>query len=407
MYRNLIALSILSLLFCQKGFSQENWKPGYIILTKGDTIYGQIQNRDSKSNAQKCVFKISEDQKTKDYHPEDLIGYRINGGKYFVSRSVPMINEGNPLFFEFLIKGKVKVYHVMELSSRYFIEKDGDIHELLNSEIKIKSDGKTYTKSKKEYIGILNYLFSDASVDLKVETKNLDTKSIIEVSKKYHENVCPNELCTIYEMPEFKLETSFGVFAGVFRNTLDFGYVESGIGSGIILGTRLMIENPFLWSERISISADLTLSSYRRYELRSNELHRSITYNGVNYRVYKNGPDTTLNVNLKTYALKIPVSIQYNLGNKRISPYIGAGLLNVFIIKQNKDFVYHLYEERFGHSIPIYHVGFQGKLGAKYKLKNGGSAFIEMHYEISENLDANEFLRLKNTSLSFVAGYYF
>ena len=402
----LLTIFLVFTLFTANLISAQNTaQSGFVILASGDTIRGLILNRDSKSSAQKCVFKTSNDQNATDYRPEDLLGYRIEGGKYFISKSVPMINEGNPLFFEFLIEGKVKIYHVKEAKSRYFIEKDGDIHELLNSETTYTNQGATYNQERKEYVGMLNYLFRDATINLKIDSRELEPKSLIAVSKQYHENVCPNEVCTIYEMSETKSQFSFGIFAGGYTNSFDFGgRFASDTGYGALFGIRLQIDKPFAWAERWSVGLDLAVSNYNSYTFTTINSGNTVNYNETQYLLARG---ESLDIDLKSYSLKMPFSISYDLLQRRIKPYLGVGLINLFFIKQNEQFEHAFFVSEFDRSIPFYHIGFQGKVGVKYPLKNGHRIFMEMNYEISENLNINQILRLTNRSLSLVAGYYF
>lgn len=402
MLRNFIAFILLAL--SQIGFTQDQWKSGYVLPIEGDTIYGQIQVRDSKSNSNKCVFQLSANEKSTTYSPTQIQGYRIDGGKFFVSKSVAKVNDGEPLFFEFLINGRVKIYHIKADESRYFVEKENEIYELLNSELEVNHEGARYVRESKEYVGTLSYLFSDATDKLDVSTSRLDPKSLIAVSKKYHENVCPNEVCTIYEMPDVKPQVSYSFFSGVFFSSLNFGtdIISDTRWNGLI-GAKMVVDKPFYWAENVSLHVDFALSRYSEYGLIRGTRTRYVQYESKPHTMREN----PLNVNFKALSLKAPISVNYYLFHKRLKPYLGMGVVNLIFIKQNSDFEYSHFIGEYGRSIPFYHLGLLAKTGMKYPLENGKNIFIEASYEVSENLNPNQYLRLKTRSLSFILGYNF
>ncbi|RPI41657.1 MAG: hypothetical protein EHM46_06135, partial [Bacteroidetes bacterium] len=59
-------------------YSQEAFSPGYVILNSGDTLHGQVRDRDLSRDAifKKVRFR-EEHHGTKRYGPYDIEGYRI------------------------------------------------------------------------------------------------------------------------------------------------------------------------------------------------------------------------------------------------------------------------------------------------------------------------------------------
>ncbi len=52
-----VIIILLLLTKCFTGYSQNDWRKGYIIENSGDTIYGLIDYRTSRSNSQYCYFR--------------------------------------------------------------------------------------------------------------------------------------------------------------------------------------------------------------------------------------------------------------------------------------------------------------------------------------------------------------
>jgi len=87
-----LIISFLLLTLSLNGYSQNDWRQGYIIENSDDTIYGLIDYRSPKSNSQYCYFRESEQVETIKYSPKQIKGYRYVYGKYYVSKSIK-INE--------------------------------------------------------------------------------------------------------------------------------------------------------------------------------------------------------------------------------------------------------------------------------------------------------------------------
>ncbi|HET7734130.1 MAG TPA: hypothetical protein VFK73_09860 [Paludibacter sp.] len=396
-------------------FGQNDWESGYIIKNIGDTIFGFIDNRDSKSNSKQCYFKKEEKGETQIYMPQELLGYRFADGKFYISKKIEGHELGKPVFLEFLIHGKINVYHLQDDNDRYFVEKDSTLYELKNTEVLKYVNSTKHLINRNEYIGILTVLLNDADMQPDIINCELEAKSLIKIAKEYHEKVCSGEKCIIYEKSIKPIHVNKSVHAGVSINTINFGdEVISNYGLGSLFGFRLELENALNWQENLSIVLDFTLQRLTNYKLRANEDYTSyrIKYNNVDYTLNNNKEPAltirqSLDVNIKTIALKIPFSINYTFSKGKIRPYIGTGIENTFIVSQNKDFIYKHFYNEFNRSIPVYQVGVVEKAGSKYMLKNNQFIYAELNYELNKSLNINQFLRFTNNLFSITLGYAF
>jgi hypothetical protein len=73
--------SFFSIIFQAK--AQSNYKPGYIVNNKNDTIKGFIDQRERYNNPTEFELKTSLDQPAKKYSIEDIISAGIIGYSYF------------------------------------------------------------------------------------------------------------------------------------------------------------------------------------------------------------------------------------------------------------------------------------------------------------------------------------
>ncbi|HEY6913531.1 MAG TPA: hypothetical protein VI413_02555 [Paludibacter sp.] len=347
--------------------------------------------------------------------PQELWGYRFNDGKFYISKKIEGHELGKPVFLEFLIHGKINVYHLQDDNDRYFVEKDSTLYELKNTEVLKYVNSTKHLINRNEYIGILTVLLNDADMQPDIVNCNLEAKSLIKIAKEYHEKVCSGEKCIIYEKSIKPIHVNKSVHAGVSINTINFGdEIISNYGLGSLFGFRLELENALNWQENLSIVLDFTLQRLTNYKLRANDNYMSyrIKYNNVDYTLSNNREPymtirQSLDVNIKTIALKIPFSINYTFSKGKIRPYIGTGIENTFIVSQNNDFIYKHFYNEFNRSIPVYQVGVVEKAGSKYMLKNNQFIYAELNYELNKSLNINQFLRFTNNLFSITFGYAF
>ncbi len=272
-----LIISFLLLTFNLTGYSQNDWRQGYVIENSADTIYGLIDYRSPKSNSQYCYFRESEQVETIKYSPAQIKGYRYINGKYYVSKSIKIkINENERIvFLEFLINGIANIYYCKDEDEKYYIEKDNKIYELKNTEKQINREGTNYIREKKEYIGLMNYLFREAQISVDINNTELGHNSLIKTAKKYHNKVCTNGECVIYEKKINPTKLDFGLVYGKYNKTLQLMeslYYNLDNNLSDYFGLALNIRNiPGIY-ERFSLQIELLASEYyleskQRYQL--------------------------------------------------------------------------------------------------------------------------------------------
>jgi hypothetical protein len=211
----LFLVAALIVLLATNSYAQNDFRPGYVITNDSDTLRGLIDYKGNKSNSQECRFRTSTDSPTTTYSPSDIRGYRYDGSKYFISMALPE-NPDTRYFFEFLINGIVDVYFLRDQDGdHYYVEGDGRLTELKGGEREIVKNGQRYIKQNKVYVGQLKVIFKESAVSQKkAESVKLSHASLIDVAKKYHEEVCTSEGCVIYER-RLPKTLSWGLYAGM------------------------------------------------------------------------------------------------------------------------------------------------------------------------------------------------
>jgi hypothetical protein len=188
--------------------AQTDFRPGYIILPSGDTIAGKIDYRGDILMGRDCRFIPSGTDKELKYSPYNIIAYRFVDSKYFVSKEI----NGEKLFLEFLIKGKVNVYvHRNPKEDQYFIEKEGlGLTELPYREEIRYNENVPYEYRSTTHIGLLNMYMQDVPEFQSRIAKMWMPKQrwLIELAEDYHHKICKDESCMIFEkkLPFLKLD---------------------------------------------------------------------------------------------------------------------------------------------------------------------------------------------------------
>jgi hypothetical protein len=206
--------------------AQTDFRPGYIITNNNDTIKGLIDYRGDSRNSQICVYKENESTASKEYLPGQIKAYRFLESKYYVSKNILADGLKKDLFLEFLVNGIADLYYYRGPNDdiHYFIEKrDGQLFELKNTEVQIKKNDVEYLQEKKEYIGLLKYALADCpQLFGTIENSTLGTKSLVNITKKYHNYVCDGEKCIIYEKKYPSIKLRIAPFLAMNSTSFDF-----------------------------------------------------------------------------------------------------------------------------------------------------------------------------------------
>ncbi len=214
-FRFKVIVIIICLLSFSKGYAQYDYRKAAIITHNNDTIFGLIDYGNNRSNSSFCLFKANTTSKSVKYRPDDITGYFFEGSKCYTSKIVEINGIPTTIFIEYLLNGIVDLYFYKDTHNFgfYFIEKEGKLYELVNEEKEFFYKKRYYSKQTKEYIGVLKYLTKDSpEISKKIEKSSLNHKSLIEITKNYHQNVCDSYECIIYSRKEDKVNDAKWIF---------------------------------------------------------------------------------------------------------------------------------------------------------------------------------------------------
>ena len=180
-------------------FAQTDFRPGYVIKSLGDTLWGEINYQGNKELAEMCTFRTNKNSKITYFAPEDILGYRFVNSKYFVSKQLV----DKTVFLEYLINGIVSIYCARyDDGNHFYIEKEGKgLMELPYKEGIIEKYQKKIFFTSTEHIGILQIYMGDATeLSEKIyEITEPKQKELMKLAEEYHNIVCSGSKCIIYE----------------------------------------------------------------------------------------------------------------------------------------------------------------------------------------------------------------
>ncbi|MGL1887300.1 MAG: hypothetical protein OCD76_12375 [Reichenbachiella sp.] len=236
-------------------FGQNNFEEGFIVHHSGDTITGLVNAKSLKSLGRQCEFKQGVDAKVNTYSPGEIWSYGILPNKFYQAKEVSIEGQEEVRFLEYLVNGVVDLYFLRNNDAdKYFLEKEGVLYELSNNakEVRITDEDdqtKTFLKYDNQYKGGLNYLFYDTpEMKNAINSSEFDAKSLIKVTKKYHNYTCDDYACIDYSKG---VETSFSLrptLGFAFSNFKRNGYEDVLYDNSLLIGLVTEI-NPALMSD--------------------------------------------------------------------------------------------------------------------------------------------------------------
>lgn len=348
--------------------AQTDFRSGYYITLENDTVFGLLDYRGEVKNSQVCIFKKDNSAEPQKFNPGEIKAYRFTDGKFYVSKQIKTDFEERTVFLEFLVDGITNLYFLRDINNyKYFLEdKNGKFLELSNETIteKVEGKGEIQRKSNK-YIGVLHASFADCNeIQPQINNVNLGHKSLINITKNYHNYVCDTEECIVYEK---KVQPAKVRFAPVLKTGVASFHFDKGIftnydiapdlylGAGIIMSTVFPGIN-----EKISFEFEVDVNQYNFHG----------TYEELNASIKE-----TYDLYLDLFSVQPTISVKYIFPTGKVKPTVAVGAyadifagINEKIVteKQHQDTVY-TYES---YETPITPMVFGGflQLGCNYEL---------------------------------------
>lgn len=299
---NIASLLILLISFSD-AIAQHDFREGFIITTKNDTIQGLVDYRSSKKNYKSCFFR--EGVTDTEYLPSQILGYGFINDKYFTSE---IIEES---FVEVLVQGDLSLYKSNKI---FLLQKDANIYELISKKNEVFIDGKKMIQEDKRWRQNILYLISDciANSNNVVESLSYREKNLTKLIIKY--NKCKEVDFLVFKESKPGTKIDWGASIGFSRSTInilsDISYLANSYSSyDPTAGLLISISSP-RFAERIAFQPEVYFSQSSYTSIiglnnRNTEIHESF-------------------INLTT--ISVPLSIKYSFPGKKFMFYSQIGL---------------------------------------------------------------------------------
>ncbi|MDR0295559.1 MAG: hypothetical protein LBH91_05145 [Prevotellaceae bacterium] len=267
-----VLLSSLLVLSYGTLYAQSNFKQGYIITNKNDTIVGLIDYRIDQMNAHICKFKKTETSPVETYFPGQIVGFRFTEkGRYYISCEIEIKEIKKTVFLEYLVQGMMNLYFytdvITKLNYYIFESQNGEMRyitkkpdEFIKTADNKFLDTKYFIAKDIKYQSDIKNIFKDIP-ELKKETKDIlfSHDAMISITKNYHYLTCTTgEACVEFVTRPDKhyTEYKFSAYGGVFASTID------GISHFFpIIGCRLNISVPKYYNS-LGVTFDLSWTGH-------------------------------------------------------------------------------------------------------------------------------------------------
>jgi len=391
--KRLVLPSLLLLLVITKGFSQADFRKGFIIKSPNDTLRGYVNFKEGTRVFKECDFRLGQEQTTATYGPDQIVGYGFDNDKFFISREVKFQETTETVFLEVLVDGFARLY---KHDKKFFIEKDtSGLLPLINEVKETYVNDRRVLKNTNEFVATLNmYLFDCVEARPQLQKIRLLERPLTELVKDY--NVCKGGTAKIYKEKKPWSKANFGIVGGLTLSTLDFTSESPLDLFDHLTGT---FENTT--SPTIGLSFDVTSPRItERFSLTGNILYTSSSFYKFSE---KPTPQTRDYVTLKATQLQVPLGFKYTFPIKKISPFIQFGAIYVIQTKSSSTWVREVLNGNIvttteGEALEISknQLGFWGGIGLirptfkkfdtsfefRYSMTNGLSPYLQLQSRI-------------------------
>jgi outer membrane protein W len=328
-------------------------------------------------NSQFCQVKKGE--KTIQYTPYEVKEFGFKDGRVYVSKEIQIADSSKRVFLERLHKGNTTLYFYRGKGIKtFFIQKDSTLFFEMP-----KHD------TEEDYSTQLLNLTKDCSnVSDACKLVNYNKKSLSKLISRYNK-------CELKPFPHFK----YGFLIGyeflrlIPSNEQDdnLEYFDYKYDGGFTIG--IFLDNPILVSD-FSVHAELLLAKH-----------------GYSYNKLVDNKDLDFVANFTS--LNIPLLFKYAYPSNKIRPFINAGIIGTYFIKNEtllyettiNETIIEINDTEITSMISDYQLGYVIGGGLEYELNYKKSLFFELRYNNQYNLEASEFLG--NSVFSLLTGINF
>ena len=309
-------------------------------------------------------------------------------------------NANESFFLNQIIGGAADLYYYLDTSqsARYVAYTEDFGYKTLNSyKTSVKKDGSEFNKNTKEYLGVLNLMFSDCKDEIELKNIKFTARSLANAFTSYNE--CRNELNFTSSSLDKKTKFRIGILGGADINSLkaNTSVAENGKGeTNFSVGTEFVLIPAFFQSKLMPFIS----------------LNYAKTGGTADYLSTPEFNQLYLDFKL----IELYSGLRYSLApmSSKLNPFIGASIGKSFVL-DHENSILKIANDNSTPSKPLYDgnpyknlgksmkLGFHFQAGINYRLTpNQGVIFKADYSSMYESLGEFQFNRFK-----LEVGYYF
>lgn len=230
-------LLFVGTMFLTTTYAQENYLPGTVIKTNGDTLNGFVNYGNWRINPSKFDFRTDAGARPVTFTVSDVAEFRVKDEIYVgavVDVETSVIEESrldydpelhievDTVFLQTVYKGDKALFYCMNSKGieNLYIKKDGAYELLVYKKYLVRKGTTSYVREKKDYIGQMNIYFSDCpGIRGKIENSVYTMNSLLKLFKEYAS--CTSSE-TSFQRKGDKFRFEIGPLAGVSLTSLKF-----------------------------------------------------------------------------------------------------------------------------------------------------------------------------------------
>ncbi len=336
---------IIGLLTVQLAWSQENFKPGYIIKNYVDTVHGYVDYRNWDRNPDIIHFKTNLEDAVLSFNPLQITEFGVNNDIYLsgiIDAEISPLHESrledNPYthlrtdttFLQTLFKGDKSLYLYKNADGRenFYIKKDTALELLIYKRYIKKHDEKQIITENRSYIGQLAIYLNDCEkIHSKLSSVAYKQNSLIKLFQEYYKCL-PLEVA--FKKEPKKTNVILGGLAGVSLNTLEF---ESDYLNDLSGAT---------YDPSINFSAGLFFDillpgNLKRWSVYNEILYTSYFIEGVYEEFHNENYYSTTSIDIGYSFIRLNNLIRYKYPLGPLFLFVNGGMSNGFSFNETND----------------------------------------------------------------------
>ena len=379
-------------------FSQEFKKNIPVTITfKSGVSKSVLITSDDINNSISIKYKTASYDDFQTVTPENIESIIANDNSVILKT---FKNTNGSFFLNQIVGGAADLYYYSDKSgSTKYVAYTEDVgfKPLNRIESSMKKDGKEFNKNTKEYLGVLNLIFTDCKDNIVLENIKFTARSLANAFTSYNE--CKNELNFTSFSLDKKTKFRIGILGGADVNSLKTNTSVAANGKGetnFSIGTEFVLIPAFFQSKLMPFIS----------------LNYANTGGTADYLSTPEFDQVLLDFKL----IELYSGLRYSLApmSSKLNPFIGLSARKSFIL-DHENSILKVANDNSTPSKPLYDgnpyknlgnsmkLGFHFQAGVNYRLTpNQGVIFKADYSSMHESLGEFQFNRFK-----LEVGYYF